>query len=68
MLLLQSTNLLFIGFGVLPLLTQNRKGCTTKHISKRSLEVRWKIQDRLTEATVKIKNPGSGNQQLAITY
>jgi hypothetical protein len=37
--------------------------------SKReALEVSWEIQDKLTEATVKIKSAGSGSQQIEITY
>jgi hypothetical protein len=32
-----------------------------------ALGVGWEIQDKLSEATVKIKSAGSGSQQIAIT-
>jgi hypothetical protein len=32
-----------------------------------ALGVSWEIQDKLTEATLKIESAGSGSQQIAIT-
>jgi hypothetical protein len=33
-----------------------------------ALRVSWEIQDKLTEATLKIESAGSGSQQIAIAY
>jgi hypothetical protein len=33
-----------------------------------ALGVSWEIQDKLTEATLKIESAGSGSQQIAIAY